>query len=115
MGYMQRAHKHDFHEQVDPDPEACGCSGNGWISTTCDAWEKCPHHYDGQTCPENRVSQREMRRHQKEMEARWRKSRIEDPKVAHEAALDEKEKRESSGEETSDGESPEGSEEPLPF
>ena len=120
MGYMQRAHKHDFHEQVDPDPDACGCSGNGWISTTCDAWEKCPHHYDGQTCPENRVSKREVRRHQKEMEARWRESRIEDPKAAHEAALGEKEKRESSGEESPDDpsagdQSPEGHEEPLPF
>lgn len=120
MGYMQRAHKHDFERQIDPDPDACGCSGNGWISTTCDTWEKCPHHYDGQTCPENRVSEREMRERQKEMEARWRKSRIEDPKAAHKAALKKKENRESSSEESSDERSggdelPEGHEDPLPF
>jgi hypothetical protein len=113
--HYQRVHEHSVREQVHRDPGECGCNGGGWILSSCDVWEQCPAHYDGQQHPESRtVPGGEDRPHELYVK-RCREERIEDPQKAHEAALEEKarrkgqdstEKEAAGGEVDRDGEAP---------
>lgn len=76
------------------DEEARGCNGNGWVLSSCDVYEKCRYHYDGQTHPERRVSEARMEEQKEIYRQRCREQRIEDPAEAHEKALAEKKDRE---------------------
>ena len=52
--HFQRLHEHSTRGVEHPDPDKCGCNGGGWINSSCDVWEKCHKHYDGQPHPEDR-------------------------------------------------------------
>lgn len=88
--HFQRLHEHSTRGAQRQDPDECGCNGAGWILSSCDVWEQCGIHYDGQPHPEDQISpQRETRHHELYIE-KCRESRIDDPEEAQEAALAEK-------------------------
>lgn len=92
--HFQRVHEHSTRGAERPDPDDCACGGGGWILSSCDVWEKCHKHYDGQEHPEHRTSPREKRRRHELYVQRCREERIDDPEAAHEAALKEHARRE---------------------
>lgn len=113
--HYQRVHEHSWKEQIHPDPDECGCQGGGYILSSCDVWERCPQHYDGQEHPESRtVADEEEALHELHIE-RCREERIEDPEAAREAAFEEKARREKEEPAGSQADGDEGEEGPLPF
>lgn len=91
--HFQRIHEHTTRGAERPDPDDCACGGSGWILSSCDVWEKCHRHYDGQDHPEHRpYSGYESRYHELYIE-RCREERIDDKEAAHEAALQERKRR----------------------
>lgn len=118
--HYQRVHEHSWKEKVHPDPDECGCRC-GWVLSSCDVWEKCPHHFDGQDHPEHRfptAAEEEQALHEVHI-ARCREERIDDLMAAHEAALEEKARRENDvpGGSKADGDEGNAASEPdaLPF
>jgi len=59
--HFQRIHEHSTRGAERPDPDDCACNGSGWILSSCDVWEKCSVHYDGQEHPEHRASEAERK------------------------------------------------------
>lgn len=93
-GYFQRLHEHSTRGAERSDPDECACNGSGWILSSCDVWEKCSRHYDGQEHPEHRTSEAEAERHHELYVQMCREERIDDRSEAHRRALEEKRKRE---------------------
>jgi len=106
--HYQRLHEHSTRGAERADPQECACGGSGWILSSCDAYEKCSRHYDGQRRPDRRAEERppgdpkegdstdgypNEGYHEFYVE-RCRATRIDDPSVAHAEALVEKRRRE---------------------
>lgn len=92
--HFQRLHEHSSRGAERADPGECACNGGGWILSSCDVYEKCHRHYDGQPHPEHRISsERKAEMHEIYVQ-KCREERIDDPAEAHREALEEKQRRE---------------------
>jgi len=92
--HFQRLHEHSTRGAERADPEECACSGGGWILSSCDVWETCSRHYSGQEHPEHRTSEAEAERQREIYVELCRERRTENPRKAHQEALQEKRRRE---------------------
>jgi len=101
--HYQRLHEHSTRGAERADPQECACGGSGWILSSCDAYEKCSRHYDGQRRPDRRTEKRPpgdpkegspKEGYHEFYKEKCRGTRIDDPSVAHVEALVEKRRRE---------------------